>query len=257
MSEHNEAYELSYMPMLELIWGKGFIAPGGEGNVDRIVQGLNLEGKKVIEIGSGIGGGAIHLARKYGASVLGLEIEAPLVERAKQLASEAGLADRIEYQYVVPGPCPVPDNSADVVYSSGVICHIENKVDAFRDALRILKTGGTLAGYDWLKSPESISTNMREWMRAAALHIFPDTLENYALFLGAAGFKNIHTSDASDWYRQRAAEEYAQMTGPLNEKMAELGSNEVLNRLIEEWRAMRVVLDSGELQSGYFRGTKP
>ena len=28
-------YELDYIPIMDLVWGKGFIAPGGEGNVDR------------------------------------------------------------------------------------------------------------------------------------------------------------------------------------------------------------------------------
>ncbi len=30
-------YELDYIPIMDLVWGKGFIAPGGEGDVDRIV----------------------------------------------------------------------------------------------------------------------------------------------------------------------------------------------------------------------------
>jgi phosphoethanolamine N-methyltransferase len=46
-------YELSYIPIMDLVWGKGFIAPGGEGNVDRIVEGVELQGKRVLELGSG------------------------------------------------------------------------------------------------------------------------------------------------------------------------------------------------------------
>lgn len=47
------------------------------------------------------------------------------------------------------------------------------------------------------------------------------------------------------------------MTGPLYEKMAEPASAEIRDQLVEEWRAMRVVLNNGELRSGYFRGRKP
>ncbi len=46
-------YDASNMAILDMIWGKGFITPGGEGNVDRIVSGVDLNGKSVLELGSG------------------------------------------------------------------------------------------------------------------------------------------------------------------------------------------------------------
>ena len=42
--------------MLELIWGEGFMAPGGPAKVDDLVSGLDLQGKRVLDIGSGLGG---------------------------------------------------------------------------------------------------------------------------------------------------------------------------------------------------------
>lgn len=256
-NSEGEGYEVDFLSMVELLWGKGFIAPGGEGNVDRIVEGIDLTGKDVLEIGSGLGGGTMVLAGKYGARVLGLEIEAPLVERATQYAREAGLADRIEFRHVQPGAFPVADGSMDVFYNSGVLVHFEDKRAALADAYRILKPGGMVLGYDWLNGIDRVSEAMRHWLKVAGLIAFPDTLENYAAFLRDAGFEDVSTSDASDWYKQRAGEEYEQMTGPLYEKMAELANAEARDQLIEEWRALLVVLNNGELRSGYFRGGKP
>ncbi len=256
-NSEGDGYEVGFLAMVELLWGKGFIAPGGEGNVDRIVEGIDLTEKDVLEIGSGLGGGTMVLAGKYGARVLGLEIEAPLVERATQYAREAELADRIEFRHVQPGAFPVADDSMDVFYASGVLVHFEDKRTALADAYRILKPGGMVLGYDWLNGIDRVSEAMRHWLKVAGLIAFPDTLENYAAFLRAAGFEDVSTSDASDWYKQRAGEEYEQMTGPLYEKMAELASAEARDQLIEEWRAMLVVLNNGELRSGYFRGRKP
>ena len=91
-------YELDYIPIMDLVWGKGFTAPGGEGNVDRIVEGVDLQGKRVLELGSGAGGGTLVLASKYGANVVGLELEATLVELSRQYAREAGLSDKIEFR---------------------------------------------------------------------------------------------------------------------------------------------------------------
>ena len=256
-NSEGDEYGVGFLAMVELLWGKGFIAPGGEGNVDRIVEGIDLTKKDVLEIGSGLGGGTMVLAGKYGARILGLEIEAPLVERATRYAREAGLADRIEFRHVHPGAFPVADDSMDVFYASGVLVHFEDKRAALADAYRLLKPGGMLLGYDWLNGIDRVSEAMRHWLKVAGLIAFPETLQHYSGYLRDVGFEDISTSDASDWYKQRAGEEYEQMNGPLYEKMAELASAEARDQLIEEWRALLVVLNNGELRSGYFRGRKP
>ncbi len=248
-------YELDYIPIMDLVWGKGFIAPGGEGNVDRIVEGVDLQGKRVLELGSGAGGGTLVLASKYGANVVGLELEAPLVELSQQIAGEAGLSDKIEFRCVKPGPLPVEDASFDAFYTSGVICHIEDRLALFRNVLRILKPGGMLLGYDWF--PTTLSDDINHWMKVAGLHLFPDTPQGYANWMREAGFEDVSHSDASDWYQGRAAEELKELTGPLFDKAAEITSEEIRDSFIDEWRALNLVLQSGDLKTGYFRGHKP
>ena len=248
-------YELDYIPIMDLVWGKGFIAPGGEGNVDRIVEGVDLQDKRVLELGSGAGGGTLVLASKYGAEVVGLEIEAPLVELSRQNAIDAGLSDKIDYRCVEPGPLPVEDASFDAFYTSGVICHIEDRLSLFRDVLRILKPGGILLGYDWFAT--TLSDEVKHWMKAAGLHLFPDTPESYANWMRMAGLVDVSHSDASDWYRKRAVEELQNLTGPQFDKSARLTSKEMRGAIINEWQALNVALQSGDLRSGYFRGRKP
>src|SRR5690606_1565633 len=110
-------YHDAMVAMLELIWGEGFMSPGGAELVRANVAGLDLRDKLVVEIGCGIGGGDIVLAAEKGARVIGLDIEAPLIARARHYAEKAGLADRIEFILSAPGPLPLDDVSADVVYS--------------------------------------------------------------------------------------------------------------------------------------------
>jgi hypothetical protein len=72
-----------------------------------------------------------------------------------------------------------------------------------------------------------------------------------------AGFDKLSHSDASDWYRNRATEGLQELTGTLFEKAARLTSEEMRDSIINEWQALNVVLQSGELRSGYFRGRRP
>ena len=53
----DQGYELDYMPVLDLVWGRGYIAPGGDGNVAKISEGVDLSDRLVVDFGSGSGGG--------------------------------------------------------------------------------------------------------------------------------------------------------------------------------------------------------
>ena len=126
--EHQDEYHESLVEMLELIWGKGFMTPGGPENVRKTVAGLDLRDKLVLDIGCGIGGPAVVLAGELGARVVGLDLEAPVIARARACAAEAGLADRIEFRQVAPGPIELDDASVDVAFSAGAFTQIADKL---------------------------------------------------------------------------------------------------------------------------------
>ena len=57
MAEHQEIeYDDTLVAMLEMIWGEGFLSPGGAEEVALLLEGEYISGKKVIDIGCGIGG---------------------------------------------------------------------------------------------------------------------------------------------------------------------------------------------------------
>ena len=41
-------YHQAMIDMLELIWGAGYMAPGGTAKTDDLVRGLDLRGKRVL-----------------------------------------------------------------------------------------------------------------------------------------------------------------------------------------------------------------
>jgi hypothetical protein len=52
--------------MLELIWGKGYMAPGGPRNVAKLLNGIDTHGKRILDIGCGIGGPAFDIVISSG-----------------------------------------------------------------------------------------------------------------------------------------------------------------------------------------------
>jgi phosphoethanolamine N-methyltransferase len=254
---HQDEYHDAMVDMLELVWGEGFLAPGGADLVKQTVGGFDLSGKRVLDIGCGIGGGDIVLARDLGAEVVGIDLEPPLVERARRYAEAAGLDDRIAFEVVEAGPLGFPDASFDAVYSSGAFTQIEDKADAFAEVHRVLRPGGVFMVYDWMRGPEPYSDDMRTWFELEGLTYAMETLERHGALLRGAGFEGIELEDDGGWYRERCREELAQLQGPLKSKMLELLGEEQTAHFIEDWRAMLVVLDKGELRPGRYRAVKP
>ncbi|MCP4430793.1 MAG: methyltransferase domain-containing protein [Gammaproteobacteria bacterium] len=221
----------------------------------RIVEGIELRGKRVLEPGSGAAGGTIALARNHSANVVGLELEAPLVKLSRELAAEAGYADQVEFRCVKPGPLPVDDNSFDHFYTSGVVCHIEDKQSLFEDVFRALKPGGWVLGYDWFVIQPNAAID--SWMQASNLHLFTSSLQEYTDALRAAGFDTISSDDASDWYLKQAANELTMLQGPWYDQAAAISNPEIRDNILHEWQCLNAALATGDFRQGYFRGRKP
>jgi phosphoethanolamine N-methyltransferase len=255
--EHEAEYHDAMITMLELIWGAGFMVPGGEGNVAKLAEGLDLRGKRVLDIGSGLGGPAFLLARKYGAHVVGTDIDARLVECAQRRAEEFGLSAATEFILVEPGPLTFSDESFDFVASSGAFTQIENKKEMFGECLRVLKPGGFVTCYEWMKSEGDYSEDMLHWFKLEGLTYAMATREQYEEALREAGFVDVEVRDRSEWYRDCVQEEYEKMKTELYPRMVELMGKKDAGHFLKNWRAMVVVCVKGEMRQGYCRARKP
>jgi len=255
--EQESEYYPAMITLLEWLWGRGFMAPGGEGNVDRMLTGLDVRGKRILDIGCGLGGPAFILAGKYGAQVTGIDLERHLIERAKVRAVEIGLEHRLEFLTVESGHLNFPDDSFDVVFTSGALTQTRDKSGIINECLRALKPGGVLTCYEWLKSNGPLSTDMLYFFEMEGLTYDLVTLDKFGELLAKAGFEEIRLVDASDWYRAEARREYELMRGPEYSRVLDMIGQQDADHLIEDWRSMVVVCEKGELRQGYVRARKP
>jgi phosphoethanolamine N-methyltransferase len=192
----------------------------------------------------------------FGADVTGIDLEAPLIERAISDARTRGLDDRCHFQTVEIGPLPFPDESFDIVLSSGAITQTSDKTALFAEVVRVLRPGGYLSCYEWMRSDNDYSDDMTYWFKVEGLTYALETLDDYGKRFSAAGFNDVVRSDASDWYRTESQREYALIKGQLYERMVELLGQSDADHFVENWRALAIVCESGELLQGYCRGRK-
>ena len=106
-------------------------------------------GMVVADLGCGVGGPLIEIARFSGAKVVGININAYQVERARQLAEEAELTHLAEFMHCDFLNVGAPDSSFDAVYAIESTFHAPDKISIYGEAFRLLKPGGEFAVYEY------------------------------------------------------------------------------------------------------------
>lgn len=252
-------YDQLHIGFLEEIWGEGFLSPGGPDEVARVLDGVDVKGKHVMDIGCGSGACAVLLVREHGAAhVTGIDVEDPVCAAAKRRAELDGVSDRVTITKVRPGPFPFPDASFDVVFSKDSIIHIPDKAAMATEAFRVLKPGGQFAASDWLISHDDApSAQMAEYIKAEALDFAMSSPATYAKAMEAAGFVDVELVNRNPWYREEAARELAWLTGERRPGLEERFGKEFIASQVDTWTKLVGVLRSGEHCPHHIRGRKP
>lgn len=256
---HENEYNDEFVAKLELLWGEGFLSPGGPEEVAKLLEGTELAGLEVMDIGCGVGGVDVLLAGKYGAeSVTGIDIEEPLVEQSRARAERLGLSDRLDFRLVEPGPFPFADASFDAVFSKDSMIHIPGKAALFAEVLRVLRPGGLFLASDWMQSAAGPgSPEMATFVETSGLSFAMGIADELPAMLEAAGFGDIHVTDRNPWYREEARSELSRMRGELREPLLDILGREKADRWIAMREAMIAALDAGAFRPTHFRAVKP
>jgi ubiquinone/menaquinone biosynthesis C-methylase UbiE len=254
--EHINEYDIPSVRAIELLWGEGFLAPGGEGNVDNMVRGLDLKGKKILDIGCGQGRPACILAEKYGAYVVGIDLESQLIERSILRAERMGLSKQTEFQTVTAGALSLEDESFDIIISSGAFTQIEDKISMYKECLRVLRPGGVLSCYDWMKSEGEYSSDMLYWFELEGLTYAMETKAKHKELFTEAGFISSTITDSSPWYRKRVKQEYEEISSLYYKQLIEIMGQNDGDKFVENWRLTMLVCDKQEMLQVYSRAIK-
>lgn len=259
MSNHEDLYSEQEIAFLGALWGDGYLSPGGADEVRRVLEGIDLRGKRVLDIGSGTGAITLSLAVEYGASqVIGIDVEEPVCQHARQRIAKAGASDHVEIRQVSPGPILLPDGLFDIIFSKDSIVHIADKESLAQDAFRLLAPGGWFVASDWLISHDGEpSPEMKTYIAMEDLDFGMASPQRYQQALETAGFMNIKLKNRNRWYLATAQTELERLQGPEREQFETAVSATMLDEQIALWQAMLKVLATGEHCPHHFRGQKP
>lgn len=248
MQEVIDEYDPEYCHSLEAVYGKGMMSEGGAEAIDFMFKNFSIHGKKALDIGSGLGGVAYHLATKYEMYVTGLEINPWMIKEAER-RSPSEIKHRLSFVLNTNNDrLPFESNSFDVIYSKGCLCHLEDKQGLFKECYRILKPGGILVINDWLSPTKGKwGKYVQRLVELEGLSIYPESINGYLEELSEALFSDVEVLNLSEKYAEYNEEIVRELKNLEKEQaFTELFGKQLHTEAIEGYDSIASAMRSGE-----------
>jgi len=166
--------------------------------IETLIEHVRFErGASVLDVGCGIGGTAIYLAKNYAAKVTGITLSAVQVQMATALAEQAEVAAQF---LQMDGEAITLDDNFDVIWSVEVISHYLDKENFFRHAARLCRPGGKVALGVWLRAEHLTAQQRQQYIEPIEQGmLLPglSTLHDYLGYFHDYGFRLLYAEDVT------------------------------------------------------------
>lgn len=233
------------------------IATASRRTVDRMMDCIAhlATGGKIIDLGSGYGGPARQLVRRFGCTVDCVCISSTHNSINRKQTEAAGLTDFVHISENSFEDVPFSDATFDVVWSQEAFIHGGRREQAIAEAARLLKPGGELIMTDIMRGEETSNDELREVLERLRV----TTVATPTFYQKAAkdvGLETISWEDLSDHFMvhyRRLIEELESK----RESLSKMIGNDKVDAIRVSLQRMFDVSEMGHIRWGILRFCKP
>ena len=108
------------------------------------------DAQRILALGCGTGIEVRALKRLTGptTAIIGIDHSAALIDTARRLTADEGLADNVTYDVGDAHHTSYDDDEFDIVTLHTIISHVDDPLQVLHEARRIVRPGGTVAVFD-------------------------------------------------------------------------------------------------------------
>lgn len=253
--DNNGQYSRTGILRYEKVFGAGYVSTGGPETTAYLCSKLGdalRPGVRVLDVGSGIGGAAFHLAREYGAAVTGIDLSPEMVAIARERSQEEGEPSSVTF--VLGDILTMPfDGKFDVVWSRDALMHLPDKPRLFARLHDLLAPGGRVVITDYARGTTPGSPEFRAYVEQTGYHLTDPA--SYGRLLEGAGFTSVVVEDATEKFIDILERETERLTARRSDFLASF-SEQDLNYLVERWMMKVRFCQAGDMKWGIYQALK-
>ena len=256
------------------VWGEhihdGYFVTGKETRQEAQINLVDLlasqsdiqRGQCVLDVGCGVGGSSVRLARVFGAETFGITISRRQAMIAKGRAAQEGASSSFALMDAEQMGFPRGRGIFDVVWAVAVMTHLHDQKAFAKAAIELLNDGGRFVIFDWMLGEnaneigDSLVTAVSEGMLLSSLH----RMSEYTGWLEHLGLQTTYSENMTQRTIKTWELAMSTLTDPDVWKIAIKTSAEERRELLRFLKAivpMKRSMEQGKLISGAIVARKP
>lgn len=240
-------YDKDLVDLLEIAYGEGFLSLGGEPSVDRMFSDVDLDNKKILDIGCGVGGVDFYIAKNFNCEILAIDIEPLVIEKAQRKLNYQQLKGKLKFE-VCEDIAKLVEQDFDIIFAKESLLHIKDKQDIFKKIYNALNAGGKFITVDWMHSNPNYSEQFKKFLNFDGLDITLTDSFTYQETLRKVGFQNIvHDDITSEELDSTKVSLKKIESDALNELLERFDPEYIYQYCIPSWKMQLFSIENGEL----------
>lgn len=172
---------------------------------DRLAKTLNLPiNSFILDAGCGEGKVAMHLAKKYGWKIIGIDLLDWAIKKANESVKRINLDSRPEFYTGDYSNLSYKNNTYNGIYTMESLVHVPDYKKVLREFYRVLKPKGKLVLFEYsvidrLTLSDTLRKEFDFIINEAGMNSLPYFIhDKFPSILEEAGFKNIQVINITD-----------------------------------------------------------